>query len=87
MNSITINIDSDGFSCQLMKISSNEEVLTCFYQSSNEIKASSFRININLNNNIHNIEEISSLTNTKEIRGLKIITSISRWNKIFCLLY
>ena len=75
MNSITINIDSDSFSCQLMKLPSNEEVLTCFYQSSNEIKASSFRININIMFNIKNMEEISSLTNSKEITGLKIIKS------------
>ena len=76
MNSITINIDSDSFSCQLMKLPSNEEVLTCFYQSSNEIKASSFRININIMFNIKNMEEISSLTNSKEITGLKIIKSV-----------
>ena len=32
---VTINIESDNFSCQLMQSPSNGEVLTCFYQSSN----------------------------------------------------
>ena len=45
---VTINLDSDNFNCQLMQSPYNEDVLTCFYQTSNEIKASSYKINIDL---------------------------------------
>ena len=97
---LSINLDSDIFNCQLMKPSYSEDVFTCFYQISNEIKASSYKINIDVNNNIKKIETITSLTNSKEISGLKIIKStlsqdrtksfvcyINNENNCECLIY
>ena len=71
----TINLDSDSFNCQLMRSPYNEDVLTCFYQSSNEIKASSYRINIDLNTNTKKIEAITTWVSSKVINGAKIIKS------------
>ena len=68
------NVDSKNINCQLMKSSSNDEVLTCFYQSSNEIIASSFNVIIEITKK--KIELISSLTNSKINGGAKIIKSI-----------
>ena len=64
----TINLNTDNFNCHLMQ-SHSEDVLTCVYPSSNEIKASSYKINIDLNNNIKKIEPITSLVKSKEING------------------
>ena len=66
------NVDSNNINCQLMQSSSNGQVLTCFYQSSNEIIASSFNIIIDS----PKIELITSLTKPKINDGAKIIKSI-----------
>ena len=67
------NVNSKNINCQLMQSPSNGQVLTCFYQSSNEIKTSSFNIILGLN---QEIELISTLTKSKINDGAKIIKSI-----------
>ena len=67
------NVDSININCQLMQSPSKDQVLTCFYQSSNEIIASSFNINTGLTKKI---ELITSLTKSKINDGGKIIKSI-----------
>lgn len=57
------NADSKNINCQLMKSHSNDEVLTCFHQISNEIIASSFNIILKINKN--EIEPFSTLQNQK----------------------
>ena len=67
------NVDSKNINCQLMQSNSNGQVLTCFYQSSNEIIASSVNIIIGLTKKI---ELITSLQKSKINDGAKIIKSI-----------
>ena len=94
------NADSSNINCQFMQSSSNGEVLTCFYQSSNEIVASSFKVNINIFSNTKIIEKISNLIKSKTNSGAKIIKSIisqdgrkslvcytNNDNKCNCLIY
>ena len=91
-------IDSENFSCQLMEDSSDEQVLTCFYQKHNSqlIIATSFKIDFLY----QSIEDISSLTSTKQINGAKFIKSkistdskksyvcfINNDNNVDCLIY
>ena len=73
------SVDSSNINCQLMQSpSSSDKVLTCFYQSSSEIIASSFNINTNQNK----LELISSLTKSKTNDGAIIIKSkLSQNNK------
>ena len=73
VSSTIINVGSDSFSCQIMKTSFDEELLTCFYQNNNinEIVASSFNIDLN----IESIESIETLTKSKANNGMKIIKS------------
>ena len=44
------NIQSNNVKCEIMKSSSNLEILTCFYQTSNSIKAYSYKIDTNNEN-------------------------------------
>ena len=64
-----INVQSENANCQLMQSPSNGEVLTCFYQKNNCIKASSYNIDI-VNKKL---VLIYSLENPKEVDGAKII--------------
>ena len=73
VNNININIDSNSFSCQLMKSPYDDNILTCFYQSSNKIVSSTFKTY--LDNDNKRIEELTSWTASKEIDGAKIIKS------------
>jgi hypothetical protein len=61
-----------------MLYSSNEKVLTCFYQNSNikQIIAKSFSIDVSNPNSSPSFQEISSLTATKYNNGTKVIKSI-----------
>ena len=67
------NIDSDNFSCQLMNSSSNEDILTCFYQkeNSNQIIAHNFKFDFNINN----YSIISLFTNSTMCNKMTIIKS------------
>ena len=67
------NVDSENFSCQIMKSSSDEEVLTCFYQilDTKKIIASSFSIDISS----ETIENITSLSKWTETNGANYIKS------------
>ena len=44
------DIGSDNFSCELMKSSWNEDILTCFYQDIDSTQIIAHNFNINLNN-------------------------------------
>ena len=73
-NIIINNIDSDNFSCELMKSSSYQDILTCFYkqQNTNQIIAQQFNININTDST--SITTSNSKTTTIS-NGAKIIKS------------
>ena len=98
-SALTYNkIGSENFSCQLMKSTSDGQVLTCFYQkyNSNEIIASSFQVDLITKK----IKNIPTLTSSKQINGAKIIKSklsqnskesyvcyINNDNNVDCLIY
>ena len=72
------NVNSENINCQLMESPSDGQVLTCFYQSSNEIIASSFKIIIG---EIQEIELITSLKKSKINDSARIIKSIISQDK------
>ena len=81
------NVDSSNINCQFMQ-SSNGEVLTCFYQSSNEIVASSFKTNINeffpFNTNIENITNLMKTKSNNEAKIIKSTLSQDRKKALVC---
>ena len=68
------DIGSDNINCQIMKYTSYDEVLTCFYRKSisKDIIATSFSIDMTSKN----LKIIASLNSTKETNGAKIIKSV-----------
>ena len=81
------DIDSDNFSCQLMKSISNENILTCFYQTenSNQITAHNFKFDFNTNiNNYTIISLFSNSTSSKKVNIIKSILSQDYTKSLVC---
>ena len=77
VGTVTINNVNYNLKCEFMLLSSNEKVLTCFYQNGDikQIIAKSFRINVSNPYSNPNFQDIS-LTATKYNNGAKVIKSI-----------
>ena len=76
---------SENLSCQYMKSSSNEKVLTCFYQYNNsELIANNFKIDIN-NDNYGKIQANALFEQSIKNNGAKYIKSILSTDESKCL--
>ena len=73
--SLSINNVASNLKCQFMLSSDNQKVLTCFCQNGdrNQMLVKSFSIDIST----PRIQEISSLSKTKDNNGVKVIKSIA----------
>ena len=73
------NVGSENVNCQLMQLSSDREVLTCFYQKENSLEIEALSLSIDISNK--SIQPIAELTNKKSNNGAKIIKSLLSTDK------